>query len=180
MVVLLRHSFFLLITIAASSFASFSFSWKPPSQPRLVAQHPARRPRRSFSQNADYKCCIRLYSKLPIDDDDEDGGDKYNNNKAALIDNNNSDNNNKIEVDIDAFLDTPFYDPDKVLQDDNSSETSKNIAKWVKNDYETAETIIAGIFFVVLIIVAQEVVRSQMHGTSYVPFTSSGGGGKLF
>ena len=85
------------------------------------------------------------------------------------------------EEDIDNFLDTPFYDPDKVLEDEESSESSKKFAMFVKNDYETAEALLAGAFFVVLVVVAQELLRHHIYGNSYVPFTSGGSvGGRLF
>jgi hypothetical protein len=85
------------------------------------------------------------------------------------------------EEDIDTFLDTPFYDPDKVLEDEESSEASKKFAMFVKNDYETAEALLAGAFFVVLVVVAQELLRHHIYGSSYVPFTSGGSvGGRLF
>jgi hypothetical protein len=85
------------------------------------------------------------------------------------------------EEDIDNFLDTPFYDPDRVLDDEESSEASKKFAMFVKNDYETAEALLAGAFFVVLVVVAQELLRHHIYGSSYVPFTSVGSvGGRLF
>jgi hypothetical protein len=85
------------------------------------------------------------------------------------------------EEDIDAFLDKPFYDPDKVLEDEDSSEESKKFARFVKNDYETAEALLAGAFFVVLVVISQELLRMQIHGAHYEPFTSGGGvGGRLF
>jgi hypothetical protein len=85
------------------------------------------------------------------------------------------------EDDIDNFLDTPFYDPDRVLDDEESSEASKKFAMFVKNDYETAEALLAGAFFVVLVVVAQELLRHHIYGSSYVPFTSAGSvAGRLF
>jgi hypothetical protein len=85
------------------------------------------------------------------------------------------------EEDIDNFLDTPFYDPDRVLDDEESSEASKKFAMFVKNDYETAEALLAGAFFVVLVVVAQELLRHHIYGSSYVPFTSVGSvAGRLF
>jgi hypothetical protein len=85
------------------------------------------------------------------------------------------------EDDVDTFLDTPFYDPDKVLEDKESSEPSKRFAMFVKNDYETAEALLAGAFFVVLVVVAQELLRLHIQGGNYVPFTSGGSvGGRLF
>jgi len=99
---------------------------------------------------------------------------------AAKNGNNEGGDDDEVDRSFDEFLDTPFYDPDRVLENEDSSETSKRIANWIKGDYETAETLIAGTFFVVLIIIAQEIVRMQMYGDSYVPFSNHGGGGKLF
>ena len=85
--------------------------------------------------------------------------------------------------DIDAFLDAPLYDPDRVLDDERSSETAKRFARFVKNDYETAEAILAGLFFAVLVVIGQELLRHHIHGAQYVPFSSTGGsssGGGLF
>jgi hypothetical protein len=87
------------------------------------------------------------------------------------------------EEDIDAFLDTPFYDPDKVLEDESSSEPSKRFARFVKGDYETAEAVLSGAFFFVMVVVSQELLRMHLHGPSYVPFAPGGagpGGGMLF
>jgi hypothetical protein len=75
------------------------------------------------------------------------------------------------EEDIDAFLDSPFYDPDKVLEDEDSSESSKRFARFVKNDYETAEALLSGAFFVILVIVSQELLRMHIYGSEYAPFT---------
>ena len=53
-------------------------------------------------------------------------------------------------------------------------------ANLVKEDYEFAETLYAGSFFFVLLIITQELLRMQMYGDNYVPFTSGGATGKLF
>ena len=126
---------------------------------------------------------------------------------------------NKLLDSVDEFLDTPFFDPDQYLDDDNeinasssknskidskglngdedigdSSSTNNNddglvtkFARLVKEDYELAETLFVGTFFVILIIGTQELLRMQLYGDSYVPFlphpSSYGGGsngGRLF
>jgi len=103
--------------------------------------------------------CRRRLS--PDGDRDDDGGDGGEEGRDPL----------------DRFLDTPFYDPDRVLDDDESSEASKRFARFVKSDYETAESLIAGGFFLILIVLSQELVRMQVYGSDYVPFVGGGGGG---
>jgi hypothetical protein len=82
--------------------------------------------------------------------------------------------------DMNEFLDTPFFDPDKVLNDANSSPLLKRFAAFVQQDYETAEAVLTGLFFVMLIIGTQEVLRMQMNGANYVPFTRGTIPGSLF
>ena len=91
---------------------------------------------------------------------------------------NNQDNDNQND-DLDNFLDKPFFDPDEF---EDKEGTLGWFARLVKNDYELAETLFVGTFFVVLLIVTQEVLRMQLYGDNYVPFLKGGatGGGKLF
>ena len=77
---------------------------------------------------------------------------------------------------LDDFLDTPFYDPQQVLEDENSSDLSKKFANFVTGDYETAEAVLVGAYFVVLVIVTQELLRMQLYGDQYVPFSRGGNG----
>jgi hypothetical protein len=94
------------------------------------------------------------------------------------------DNNNENEDDdfssLDELLDRPFFDPDAYDEDDDS--LLGCLANFVKSDYELAETIFAGSLFVILIIITQELLRMQLYGDSYLPFTSSGNAirGRLF
>lgn len=83
------------------------------------------------------------------------------------------------------FLDTPFFDPDdESLSDDTNDGVFGSFGAWfaslVKNDYETAEALYVGIIFFVLVVGTQELLRMQMYGNSYVPFTRIGSGGRLF
>ena len=71
---------------------------------------------------------------------------------------------------LDEWLDRPVFDPDADL-DENSLQYK--FAQLVKNDYELAETLYAGAFFAVMIVVSQEMLRFQIHGQNYVPFSSS-------
>lgn len=82
---------------------------------------------------------------------------------------------------LESLLDTPFYDPDQVLNDPHSSPLSKQFANFVKTDYITAETLLAGTFFLVLVILSQELLRIQFYGwENYVPFTKGILPGRLF
>jgi hypothetical protein len=67
---------------------------------------------------------------------------------------------------VDAFLDTPFFDP--------KSKENGPFLQWfadlVESDYELAETLYAGLLFVILVIGAQELLRMQLYGDSYTPF----------
>jgi hypothetical protein len=85
------------------------------------------------------------------------------------------------EFDIDAFLDTPFFDPQQILDDETSNCMLRRLASFIQNDYETAEIIMAGIMFVVLIVASQEMLRIQYYGwDNYVPFTKGINPGRLF
>lgn len=81
------------------------------------------------------------------------------------------------ESQMNKFLDTPFFDPSQV----NDDSPLRGFANLVENDYETAEVLFAGSFFVVLILITQELLRMQLHGDSYVSLLhGSGGKGSLF
>jgi hypothetical protein len=103
-----------------------------------------------------------------------------------LYSNQSNDNDEKEEetkkesFDLDKFLDTPFFEPDKVLKDENSNPVLKKFASFVLGDYEFAEALLTGIFFVVLIIITQEALRMQLNGANYVPFTKGSIPGSLF
>ena len=99
-----------------------------------------------------------------------------------------SDNEDKEELleqessgfDLDEFLDRPFFDPDKVLEDKSSNPLLKRLALFVIDDYAKAEAILSALFFVVLIIVAQEALRMQLYGGNYEPFSRGVLPGNLF
>ena len=96
----------------------------------------------------------------------------------------NNNNKNRIddtEFDWDTFLDTPFFDPHRILQDPNSDERWKRFATWVQEDYETVEVIFTATLFIVLIVVTQELLRIQIYGLEhYVPFGQGTRPGSLF
>lgn len=75
------------------------------------------------------------------------------------------------KIDIDGFLDTPFFDPNKVKDDS----PIRWFADMVENDYETAEALYVGVVFFVLVVVSQELLRMQLYGEQYVPFHKSAG-----
>jgi hypothetical protein len=101
--------------------------------------------------------------------------------QALLLSNKPPEDEPEKETSLDEFLDTPFFDPQKVLEDEeNANPFAKVLAKWVIEDPETSEVVLAGSFFVVLVILSQELLRMQMFGDSYVAFTRGGGSGSLF
>lgn len=68
---------------------------------------------------------------------------------------------------------------DKTLFDPNSPSNTNNwFANIVKNDYDTAEALYAGLIIILGVIVSQEALRIVKYGDVYVPF--HGTGGRLF
>jgi hypothetical protein len=68
----------------------------------------------------------------------------------------------KPNMSLDEFLDQPFWDPTTV--DENDKSLIGWFARLVQQDYELAETLFVGSYFVILVIVTQEVLRFQLHG----------------
>lgn len=90
---------------------------------------------------------------------------------------NDNDDNEGLQEKINSFLDTPFFDPeDESIEEGTNGSFIGWFAGLVKNDYETAEALYAGLFFAVLLVATQELVRYYMYGVDYVPFTRGGGG----
>ena len=125
------------------------------------------------------------------DDDDDNNNDRTSMlpNVTApikMITTTTTSNNNRkriddTEFDWDTFLDTPFFDPHRILQDPNSDERWKRFATWVQEDYETVEVIFTATLFIVLIVVTQELLRIQIYGLEhYVPFGQGTRPGSLF
>ena len=83
--------------------------------------------------------------------------------KSSKINNNQEDNDKDLPVltRINDFLNQSFFDPDKYDDDDNSF--FGKFAQLIKNDYEFFETVYVGCFFIILIIITQDVLRAQMH-----------------
>ena len=82
---------------------------------------------------------------------------------------------------LDRFLDTPLFDPDKLLEDQSDEvkerpESSSNPLVWfanlVKNDYETAEALYAAGIISFLVVLTQELLRMVQYGDAYQPFSS--------
>lgn len=91
---------------------------------------------------------------------------------------NKPNNNSDDPQSLDDFLDTPFFDPN--LVDENSPEWQQQLAKWIETDYNTVELVVSSAFFLVFIVLSQELLRMQFYGDHYEPFRSSVLPGKLF
>lgn len=74
--------------------------------------------------------------------------------------------------DFDTFLDTPFFDPN----DENLPPFLQPLANFVRQDYPTAELVMSGTFIAFMIVVSQEMVRMQLYGDRYIPFSAGGSG----
>ena len=72
---------------------------------------------------------------------------------------------------MDGFLDQQFFDPSRK---DNGS--FQWFADLVESNYETAEALYVGTFFVILVVITQELLRMQLYGDAYAPFTKPGSG----
>ena len=87
-------------------------------------------------------------------------------------------NNQDDDTSIDDFLDRQFFNPDEF--DENDTSLLGRFANLVKSDYALAETFYVGLIFVVMVIVSQELLRMQLYGDNYIPFTKGVAPGKLF
>jgi hypothetical protein len=134
-------------------------AWIPPTSVATARSKPTPTP----LPRSRHRAAQQLYSNQSNENDKEEG-------KATK----------KGSFDMDEFLDTPFFNPDKVLKDENSNPLLKKFAAFVQQDYEFAEVVLTGLFFVVLIIITQELLRMQLNGTNYVPFTGGSIPGSLF
>jgi hypothetical protein len=90
-----------------------------------------------------------------------------------------------LQESIDFFLDRPFFDPDKVLDNQTKEirerpERSINPLVWfanlVKNDYQTAEALYAAGFISIMVVIAQELLRIVKYGDAYHPFLNVSSG----
>lgn len=163
----LTHRTFLLLTTLILLLDGSAAAWmvRPTFPVEISRTKPSCRDARYYS------AWERQSRNSPIvDDDDEEEEEKM------KRENNELDQ----DFDLDAFLDTPFFDPDQVLKDENSSPLLRRIASFVQQDYETAEAVMAGAFFVILIIFSQEVLRMQFYGDNYVPFAKGVSPASLF
>jgi hypothetical protein len=91
------------------------------------------------------------------------------------------------EEDNDSFqekLDNLFFDPDQVLKDNDEGQPQNPISLWfanlIKNDYELAESFFAAAFISTMVIISQELLRMQMYGDHYIPFSKGSSPGSLF
>jgi hypothetical protein len=102
-------------------------------------------------------------NKKEIDVDIVDAVFRGKSKSNSKIINNQEDNDKDLPVltRINNFLNQSFFDPDKYDEDDNSF--FGKFARLIKNDYEFFETVYVGCFFIILIIITQDVLRAQMH-----------------
>jgi hypothetical protein len=121
-------------------------------------------------------------SKYDDNDNDSAGGNQTNINSKSL------------QEKMDAFLDTPFFDPDQILDDkykgsqDRSSSDERSLsnpllvwfANLVKNDYQTAEALYTAAFISIMVVFAQELLRMVKYGDAYHPFQNISSSGSLF
>jgi hypothetical protein len=81
-------------------------------------------------------------------------------------------------------LDTLFFDPDQVLKDNEKGQVQNPISLWfanlMKDDYETAEIFFAATFLSIMVVVSQELLRMQIYGDHYIPFSKGTSPGSLF
>jgi len=76
---------------------------------------------------------------------------------------------------LNAFLDKPVFDLD--LDDSNDSNgPMKWFSNLVQSDYYLAEAIYSTVFFSIMVVVSQELMRKVLYGDHYVPFTRGGDG----
>lgn len=74
------------------------------------------------------------------------------------------------------WMDQQFFDPESVPE----NSPFYWLAQLVQRDYNTAEALLAGLYFVILIVGTQEVLRMQLYGDSYIPFQAGSAPGRLF
>jgi hypothetical protein len=76
------------------------------------------------------------------------------------------------------------FDPDQVLKDNDEGQPQNPISLWfanlIKNDYELAESFFAAAFISTMVIISQELLRMQMYGDHYIPFSKGSSPGSLF
>jgi hypothetical protein len=83
------------------------------------------------------------------------------------------------EDSLDELLDKSYFTPDEY--DENDSGPLVWFANQVKSDYEFAKSLYVTSYFVVLMIITQELLRMQLYGDGYIPFTRLGANtGDLF
>jgi hypothetical protein len=155
----------LILALLLSFYSACHAAWIPSTCVTTARSKPTPTPLPcsfALATRSRHRAAYQLYSNQSNDNDDEEEETK------------------EKSFDMDKFLDTPFFDPDKVLNDANSSPLLKKFAAFVQQDYETAEAVLTGLFFVLLIIGTQEVLRMQLNGANYVPFTRGTIPGSLF
>jgi len=93
----------------------------------------------------------------------------------------NRDEGLDLEGKINAFLDTPIFDPDEEVRDGEIFSPLKSwFSSLVKNDYAFAESLYVGFIFFVLVVFSQELLRMKIYGENYIPFTRGSTSGGLW
>jgi hypothetical protein len=118
--------------------------------------------RHSLNQLATSRYTSRLYEKQGNREPDSNNSNNNSNNNNKQSD---SDSNEKSDINAwDSFWDQSYFDPTKVPP----SSPLYKLAQWVQRDYETAEAVLTAGFFVILIVIAQEVVRYNLYPERYL------------
>jgi hypothetical protein len=157
----------LILALLLSFCSGCHAAWIPPTFVATAQSKTAPTPLPfsfALATRSPYRCAAHQLYSNQSNDNDEKGEEEL----------------KKTSFDLDEFLDKPFFEPDKVLKDENSNPLLKKFAAFVLGDYEFAEALLTGIFFVVLIIITQEALRVQLNGANYVPFTKGSIPGSLF
>mmetsp|Transcript_33615 Transcript_33615/g.38942 ORF Transcript_33615/g.38942 Transcript_33615/m.38942 type:complete len:151 (-) Transcript_33615:192-644(-) len=84
----------------------------------------------------------------------------------------NGDDDRKEQKSLDEFLDSPMFDLDAMERKEGTMESQ--FATFVKNNYNKVEVVLGGIFIAFMVVVSMEILRMQMYGANYIPFTAGG------
>jgi len=120
----------------------------------------------------------RLRSSSPDENENDNKDRNSNGDDEKKNDANYEDAIDDLLTKKDDFLDRPFFDPTKYDEDDES--LPGRLARLIEADYPLVEAAFVTVYFVVLVIVAKELLRMQLYGSEYVPFTQGVAPGKLF
>jgi hypothetical protein len=98
-------------------------------------------------------------------------------NKKDRRENKTNDPKMSLQERIDIFLDTPFFDPNQVLREEEEGKKANPMTRWFANltvnDYITAESLFAAAFITIMVVATQELLRMQLYGDNYAPFRTA-------